>query len=153
MRSLLVLAAICALVVATPAAASDKTSMDKRSRVFVALLKDCHTAVGAAITVMEGSDPITASTAVNGAKGVCARVRDRMATADTTHFRDQAIDCEVATDSYTRGLGRVSNYIDDAKPSDLAAATTYIGEGAAGYTACIHEINVRRAVYRLSELK
>jgi hypothetical protein len=158
MRSLLLVATIAALTLtataqaATPAA--DRSSMDKRSRAFVGLLHGCQALVIVTVDVVKANptDTLQASIYVNKTKDECDTVRHAMATGNTLHFRDQALDCEIAVDDYTRGLGRLSDYIDSSVPSDAAKAVEYFQNATSDARICLREINGRRAVYRLKPL-
>jgi hypothetical protein len=158
MRNLLLVATICALTVTATAAATtpaaDKASMEKRSRAFVGLLHACQAISIATVNAIQANpnDLITASGDVSKSKSICERVRHDMATGNTLHFRDQAIDCEIAVDYYTKGLGRLSDYLDGAKPSDAATAITYFQNASGDSRGCVREINARRAVYGLKTL-
>src|SRR5262249_30686597 len=50
------------------------------------------------------------------------------------------------------GLGRVSNYIDEAKPSDVNTALKYFSIAKSSRTSCLRGINARRAVYGLGAI-
>lgn len=158
MRRALVVCAICGLTLVASAQAltpaADKSSMDKRSRAFTALVKTCSHGAALAINIIQVApgDMIAASRAVNDAKSICEAERHRMAVFDTLHFRDQAVTCDIAVDYFGRGMGRLSDYIDNSKPSDITTATDYFGQAHAGYAVCFREINGRRAVYRLKPL-
>jgi ribulose kinase len=129
--------------------ASGGDNINKRSRAFVQQMNACAYSAGLAIQIVQKApnDLLGASRAVNTAKSTCQAIRDRMAGMDTRHFDDQALDGEVAVDYYTRGLGRFSNYIDEAKPSDLNMAVEYFTDAKNSKQRCLHGINARRAVY------
>jgi hypothetical protein len=80
-----------AVPVAATAAGGD--NMDGRTRGLVRQLHGCEVVVGLAIQIVKASpnDLIGASQTVNGAKSTCSAIRDRMATMDTSHFSDQAL--------------------------------------------------------------
>ena len=149
----IVAAALACSAVATPASAGVGDNMDVRTRVFVRHLHQCETITKLAINTIAGGDSLAASQAVNEAKSACGAIRDWMARADTRHFVDQALDAEVAVDYWTRGLGRVSNYIDNRRPSDVAKAQQYFATAHAERVVAIRGINARRAVYGLRPLK
>lgn len=158
MRRLVFLVAICGLTFTTGAhattPAADKASMDKRTRAFVGLLHGCQAAATLAVSIAQksGGDLVEASGNVNKAKSICETVRRSMGTGNTLHFRDQAVTCEIAVDYYSKGLGRLSDYIDRALPSDGAKAVEYFGDASGGARACVRAVNGRRAVYGLKAL-
>lgn len=153
-RAIVVVVLLSVVGVASASAANDPT-MNKRTRAFVAQMRGCQTIVGLAIKIMQSApnDLIGASEAVNSAKSTCSAIGDRMATMNESHFSDQALNGEVAVDYWTRGLGRVSNYIDDARPSDIATAAQYFTTARQSETAALSGINAQRAVYGLDAIK
>lgn len=157
MRRLLVIAAICGLALGavSSATASDQSSMNTRTRAFVAMFRLCQSAVGDALVIVKHnpSDRLGASKAVSEAKSACESVRHRMALFDTTHFRDQALDAEIAVDDFKNGMGHLSDFIDTSTPSDATSADKDLGNGEADAPIVLREINQRRAVYHLKPLR
>lgn len=129
--------------------------MNYRTRAFVTQMRGCRTAVNLVIQIVRASpnDLINASIYVNKGKGICSAIRDRMATMDTRHFSNQALDGEIAVDYWTRGLGRFSNYIDSGHASDVAKAAEYFGDAGSEAAVSLRGINQRRAVYGLPPLR
>lgn len=130
-------------------------NMNYRTRAFVKQMRGCQAAVGLVLQIVKAkpNDLINASIYVNKGKSICSAIRHRMATMDTLHFRDQALDGEIAVDYWTRGLGRFSNYIDSGHASDVAKAAEYFTDARSEAATCLRGINGRRAVYGLPPLK
>jgi hypothetical protein len=150
-----VIAASLAATTPAVAGAGVGDNMDGRTRAFVRQLHGCEAVTGLAIQIVGGkpNDLIGASQAINSAKSTCSAIRDRMATMDTRHFSDQALNGEVAVDYWTRGLGRFSNYIDDGRPSDVSKAAEYFTDARTFRGMAMRGINRRRSTYGLSPLK
>jgi hypothetical protein len=130
-------------------------NVNYRTRAFVKQMRGCQTAAGLVLQIVKASpnDLIGASVTVNKGKNICSAIRNRMATMDTRHFSDQALDGEVAVDYWTRGLGRFSNYIDSGHASDVAKSAEYFGDARAEAAICLRGINQRRAAYSLPPLR
>lgn len=153
---LVMLLSSASVVVALPvtATAAGGDNMDARTRAFVRQLHGCEAITGLAIQLVQAhpNDLIGASQTVNKAKSTCSAIRDRMATMDTRHFSDQALNGEVAVDYWTRGLGRFSNYIDAGRPSDVSKAVEYFTDARSIRAVAMRGINRRRAVYGLGPI-
>jgi hypothetical protein len=143
----------CASVANAASAPGD--NMNYRTRIFLKQLRGCQTSVGLVLSIVKTkpNDLVNASVYVNKGKDICSSIRHRMATMDTTHFRDQALVGEIAVDYWVRGLGRFSDYIDNGRSSDVAKAAEYFSNARDAADECLRGINQRRAVYGLPRLK
>jgi hypothetical protein len=68
-----------------------------------------------------------------------------MLTISSSGLGSAVDDAFGALDYWTRGLGRVSNYIDNLKPSDLVTARQYFATARYFQRKAISELNAARA--------
>jgi hypothetical protein len=142
---LLIALLLTALACVPPAAARSTTgSLDQRTRSIAYLLRKCSSNVSLALTVVNGGTPVQISEAVNLVKGACNSYRDKVLSISSKGMGPARDDAFGALDYWARGLGRVSNYVDTNKPSDIVTAKQYFATARGFQHQAIVEMNQAR---------
>jgi hypothetical protein len=155
MRRILIIGTMIAVLLVVAAAASSARaggSVDQRTRSIAYLLRKCSSGVTLALTVANGGSDVQVSEAVNLVKGACNSYRDRVLSVSSSGFGSTVDDAFGALDYWARGLGRVSNYVDNNKPSDLVTAKSYFGTARSFQHQAIVDINSARTKQGLAPL-
>jgi hypothetical protein len=131
----------------------DTPSMDKRTRSFVATLRQCDLSAAIARGSLKSATAVQAADAVTSARDTCDNVRSELALADSQHFSDQAAIAFGAADELKSGLNAVLAYLDNPRPSKVIEARNKLDDGATQAASAYSEINKRRRVYGLKSIK
>jgi hypothetical protein len=145
MKRITLTAVLVALLIPVAATAAPASSIDKRTRAVVYLVKKCGQGVTLALTVAQGGSSVQASEAVNTVKSACdtysGQILDMPTGGGMSGILDDAFG---ALDYWKRGLGRISDYIDNNKASDYVTAKQYLSLGQAYWIRTHREVNALR---------
>ena len=131
--------------------------VNRRSKRYVRLLRDCHDTVVFLTTVLERdagqSDVLTVADTVRRVKDVCDARYDSMLRFETDDFGEEATTALVAVEKYRDGLDDMLDYIDSPTASELLDARDNLRSGREYAQLGVDEINERRRELDLAPVK
>ena len=135
----------------TGPSATAKHDMDKRTRLYISALSQCHFYVAAWSALSPfASDAVALSSVTAEAKTACDDASSTITSE--ADFDDQAVGAFATVEKCKNGLGDFSDYIDTGAPSKAASAQVKLADCTAFFTPALAAINNRRAASDLPKL-